>query len=133
MTQHFDFAFTVPATNPCTGNPISAMVTTESVFHITFFTAPGANEVWGTGTDVNRFTTTADPVTGVTFTGQGADWFGFSLNQNNTEMGGTFNLTGVGSDGSHVTIHMVMHITVASFGPPPVITSNVNIASATCH
>src|SRR5689334_9685903 len=102
MTQHGDFTFSIGAFNPCTGNPITLTLHTESVFHITYFTAPGANEFWITGTDADTFATSPDPVTGVTFSGHGADWFGGALNQNNTTMGSTFNLQGIGTDGSHL-------------------------------
>ena len=132
MTQHGDFTFSMGVLNPCTGNPISLTLHTESVLHMTYFTAPGANEFWITGTDADTFTTSPDPVTGVTFSGHGADWFGGAFNQNNTTMGSTFNLQGIGTDGSHLSAHFVMRITVASFGPPPVITANVNDARVTC-
>jgi hypothetical protein len=132
ITQHGDFTSTMQVLNPCTGNLIWLTLNTESVFHVTYFTAPGANEFWVTGTDADTFTTSPDPVTSVTFSGHGADWFGGAFNQNNTTMGSTFNLQGTGSDGSHLSAHFVMRLTVASFGPPPVITANVNVARVTC-
>lgn len=132
ITQHGDFTYSMSVLNPCTGNPVSLTLNTESVFHITFFTAPGANEFWVTATNADTFMTSPDPVTGVTYSGHGADWFGGAFNQNNTTMGGTFNLQGTGTDGSHIAAHFLTRITVASFGPPPVITANVNDARLTC-
>ena len=55
----------MPAINPCTGNPAVLTLNSESVLHITYFTAPGANEFWITDTNVDQFTTSPDPVTGV--------------------------------------------------------------------
>ncbi len=133
MTQHADLTVSMPATNPCTGNPAVLTLSSESVLHITYFTAPGANEFWITGTDVDQFTTSPDPQTGVTYSGQGADWFGASINQSNMTSGNTFNLEGTGTDGSHVSAHFLMRITVASFGPPPVVTANFTNSSLTCR
>lgn len=133
ITQHFDLTSTSPATNPCTGNSVSMTLSSESVQHVTFFTAPGANEVWFTQTNVDQFTTSPDPVTGVTYSGQGADWFGASFNRNNMTFGATFNLHGVGSDGTHVSVHLVTRYTVASFGPPPVVTANFTDSSMSCR
>ncbi len=132
VTQHGDFTVSMPVINPCTGSLILLTLNTESVFHMTYFTAPGANEFWFTGTDVDTASTSPDPANGVTYSGHGADWFGGSLNQNNTVMGSTFNLQLTGTDGSRISAHFLMHITVASFGPPPVVTSSINVARVTC-
>jgi hypothetical protein len=105
---------------------------TESVMHMTYFTALGANEFWFTGTDVDTASTSPDKANGVTYSGHGADWFGGNLNQNNTVMGSTFNLQLTGTDGSRISAHFLRHITVASFGPPPVVTSTIDIARVTC-
>jgi hypothetical protein len=132
ITQHGDFTFGMPVINPCTGSSIFLTLNTESVMHMTYFTAPGANEFWGTGTDVDTASTSPDPANGVTYSGHGADWFGFRLNQNNMGSGSTFNLHLTGTDGSRISAHFLMHTTVASFGPPPVVTSNISVARVTC-
>jgi len=132
ITQHGDFTFGMPVINPCTGSSIFLTLNTESVFHMTYFTAPGANEFWVTGTDAYTASTSPDPATGVTYSGHGADWFGGSLNQNNSVMGSTLDLQLAGTDGSRISAHFLMHVTVASFGPPPVVTSNINVARVTC-
>ncbi len=132
VTQHGDFTSVMQVQNPCTGSLIYLTLNTESVFHMTYFTAPGANEFWITGTDADTASTSPDPANGVTYSGHGADWFGGNLNQNNTVMGSTFNLHLTGTDGSRISAHFLMHVTVASFGPPPVVTSNINVAQVTC-
>jgi hypothetical protein len=132
VTQHGDFTFSMPVINPCTGSSILLTVNTESVFHITFFSAPGATEFWLTGTDAATASTSADPSTGATYSGHAADWFGGNLNQNNLVMSSTFDLELSGTDGSRISAHFLRHITVASFGPPPVVTSTIDIARVTC-
>jgi hypothetical protein len=83
-----------------------------AVFHIT---VNQAGDVWATSTQEGTFTLlTAPPV--VTFTGHLTGWFGQSINNKNFVFHSTFNVTATGSDGSHVTLHMVFHWSTSASG-----------------
>lgn len=49
--------------------------------------------------------------TGVIYTGHFTSWFGGRVNPRTTVFSGTFNVNGVGSDGSRVSGHFVGHVT----------------------
>ena len=119
FTQHGqnDVLFSNPSTNPCTGEPgtITAIATND-VFHVTAFTAPGRDEFWVTGTAEGTITLTPDDPTGVSASGHFVSWFGESSNNKNDVQHDTFNAILIGSDGSHVGIHMVDHLSISASG-----------------
>ena len=99
--------------NPCTGAPETVTITGNNVSHITTL-ANGTS--WATGTSEGTFTFVPTDPTQPTYTGHFTDWFGDNNNlQNGTETS-TFNLHGVGSDGSTLTFHEVTHLSVTATG-----------------
>jgi hypothetical protein len=123
FTQNFHNAtqtFAPPdpmAANPCTGVPGTLTLVYNGVFHVTVLTSGvGAGTGWATFTATGDFTLAQ--VDGVTFTGHFTAWDGDSFNLKNFVATGILNIQGTGSDGSSLTVHAVMHITVL-LGPPP--------------
>lgn len=84
-----------------------------AVFHITI---NKADDVWATSTEQGTFTLVSSGSPVVTFTGHITGWFGESVNNQNFVFHSTFNVTGTGSDGSHVSLHMVMHWSTSASG-----------------
>jgi hypothetical protein len=84
-----------------------------AVFHVTI---NKAGDFWGTSTQEGTFTlvTSGSPV--VTYTGHLTGWFGESINNQNFVLHSTFNVTATGSDGSRVSLHMVMHWSTSASG-----------------
>jgi hypothetical protein len=123
---HDDVLFSGPSTNPCTGEPgtITAIATND-VFHVTEFTSPGRDEFWVTGTSEGTITFTPDDPSGVSASGHFASWFGESSNNQNDVQHDTFNATLTGSDGSHVGVHMVDHLSTNANGVVTVVFDNV--------
>lgn len=118
--------FSMPAANPCTGEPgtIEATARTE-VFHVTSFT--NGDEFWVTGTAEGLATFTPNDPHGVSANGHFATWFGESANNKNDVQHdtGTFVLTG--SDGSHVVAHMANHLSTNANGVVTVTFSNFTV------
>ena len=75
------------------------------VFHITI---NKAGDEWDTGTVEGGLVFAAD--TGVVYTGHFTQWFGDSLNNQNAVMHFTANYVATGSDGSHLSLHMDLHL-----------------------
>ena len=119
ITQHANnvVLFSTPVTNPCNGETgtLTAVAANE-VFHVTFFTAPGADEFWMTGTDEGTATITPDTPGGGSASGHFVSWFGESSNNHNDvkHSTNTFNLTG--SDGTHVVMHETFHLSTSATG-----------------
>jgi hypothetical protein len=119
FTQHANnvVLFSTPVTNPCNGEKgtLTAIAANE-VFHETFFTAPGADEFWVTGTDEGTATITPDTPGGGSASGHFVSWFGESSNNQNDvqHATNTFNLTG--SDGTHVVMHETFHLSTSATG-----------------
>ncbi len=109
------FTMPVPPTTCPDGSVIPGGVVTvnvdNSVFHITI---NGAGDSWNTGTAQGTFVFVT--TTGVTYTGPFATWFGAADNNQNGVVHSTFNAEGVGSDGSHISIHFEMHASVSASG-----------------
>jgi hypothetical protein len=109
------FTMTVPPTTCPDGSVIPGGVVTvnvdNSVFHLTI---NGAGDAWATGTSQGTFVFAT--TTGVTYTGPFATWFGDESNSQNFVLHSTFNAVGVGSDGSHISIHFEMHASISASG-----------------
>jgi hypothetical protein len=120
--------FSDTVTNPCTGEPgtISAIAANE-VFHVTFFT--NGDEFWVTGTDEGTATFTPDNPNGVSASGHFAAWFGESFNEKNDVQHDIFNLTLTNTDGSHIVVHEITHLSTNATG---VVTVNFDKMSVSC-
>jgi hypothetical protein len=126
---HNDLFFTNPATNPCTGESgtITAIATND-VFHVTAFTAPGRDEFWVTGTGEGTITFTPDNPGGVSASGHFAAWFGESSNNQNDVQHDTFSAVLTTSDGQHITVHMVDHLSTNANGVVTVVFDKVSMS-----
>jgi hypothetical protein len=82
-----------------------------AIFHITI---NAASDFWATSTQEGTFVLLS--TSGVTFTGHIAGWFGESVNNQNFVFHSTFNVVATGSDGSHVSFHMVSHLSTSADG-----------------
>jgi len=122
---HNDTLFSFPVTNPCTGaSGTLTAVSANDVFHVTFFTAPGADEFWVTGTGEGTATFTPDDPNGISASGHFAAWFGESGNNKNDVQHDTNNFQLIGSDGSRTTVHAVDHLSTNANGVVTVSFSN---------
>jgi hypothetical protein len=120
--------FSDAVTNPCTGEPgtLTAIAANE-VFHVTFFT--NGDEFWVTGTDEGMATFTPDNPNGVSASGHFAAWFGESFNEKNDVQHDIFNLTLTNTDGSHIFVHEITHLSTNATG---VVTVNFDKMSVSC-
>ena len=114
--------------NPCTGEPGVLTATAHTgVFHTTTFaTGP---EIWLTTTAEGTATFTPDDPNGVTATGHFAEWFGVSANNKNEVDHDTSTFQLKGTDGSHITVHEVIHFSTNANGS---ITGNFDNMSVHC-
>ena len=87
--------------NPCTGDPGTVSAVENQIFHGTI----NKTGSWFTGTVEGKFTFTPDDPSKVTYTGHFATWFGDENNLRNGVEHSTFNVNGIGSDGSHLQFH----------------------------
>ena len=108
QTDNFHGTYQTTDTNPCTGNTIDLTQTANQVQHVTFF--PGGDEVWGTFTEEDKVVG-VDEGTGVTYTGHSTFWGNFNVNEKNANDTFTGSIHVVGSDGSSISYHEVMHET----------------------
>lgn len=118
--QH-DVVMTFANPNPCTGDPGTVTTIENQVFHGTV-NKTGSSF---TGTSEGTFSYVPDDPTKPSFTGHFATWFGDNLRRG-VEVS-TFNVTGVGSDGSRLEFH---DNTRATLNPDGTVT--VTFDHATC-
>lgn len=118
ITQTFHNAIqTMPAANPCTGDPGMVTITYNGVAHATFLTSGvGAGTGWETFTATGDFVFTPNDLTKPTFTGNFTAWDGENINLQNFAATAIFVLHGTGSDGSTLTFHDVAHFSVSASG-----------------
>ena len=124
--------------DPATGVGIASRIDLASINEVFHINVNAAQDFWATGTvegnffiqpvlatlsppdaNGNRTPTPPNPpaVPGaVTYSGHVATWFGISSNLKNGVMHSTFNLTGTGSDGSTLTFHAVLHLSISASG-----------------
>ena|SRR5690348_10122480 len=122
---HNDTLFSMPVVNPCTGAPGTlTAVAANDVFHVTFFTAPGADEFWVTGTAEGTATFTPDDPSGISASGHFASWFGESSNNKNDVQHDTNTFQLIGTDGSRATVHATDHLSTNANGVVTVNFSN---------
>ena len=122
---HNDLLFSFPIKNPCTGAAGTvAAVAANDVFHVTFFTAPGADEFWITGTGEGTATFTPNNPSDISASGHFAAWFGESTNNQNDVQHDINNFQLIGTDGSRTTIHATDHLSTNANGVVTVSFSN---------
>jgi hypothetical protein len=88
--------------NPCTGDLGTLTLTYNDAFHGTVL-ANGTS--WFTGTITGSLVWVPDDSSKPTYTGHFAQWFGDENNLKNDVEPSTFNVTAIGSDGSHLVFH----------------------------
>ena len=104
-----------PGANPCTGDPGTITLNdNHSIFHVN---VNGAGDVWVTGTDGGAASFVADSSSAPSGSGTWTSWFGGSLNSTNTVLHSTMHLGIHLSDGSTVTMHDTMHMTIKGMTP----------------
>lgn len=107
--------FDQPITNPCTGAPGTITATAHTGFeHVTYFTT--GPELWFTSTAEGLATFTPDDPKGVSANGHFAEWFGVSINNKNVVQSNTSTFQLQGSDGSHIVVHEVIHVSTNANG-----------------
>lgn len=108
---------TMSSENPCTHAPGTVTLTYNGVFH---FTVNKAGDFWDTGNQTGDFVFIPDVIPGVapqpSYTGHFHFWFGDSINNRNMVDHSTFQVNGVGSDGSTLQFHEVAHFSVSASG-----------------
>ncbi len=115
FTQHFHNATaSMPVPNPCSGVPGTVTLTYNGVFHVTMDTSTGTGHF--TATQTGDFVFVPDDSTQPTYTGHFTIWDGANVNFTNFTATDTFNLRGIGSDGSVLAFHMDDHITINATG-----------------
>jgi hypothetical protein len=114
LTQNFiDSTQTFPVPSLCGSGNGTLTFTFNAVFHVTFLTSGvGAGTGWGTFTQTGTFVFTPFDPTLPTFTGMLTGWDGFNFNLNNFAFTSIFVVHATGSDGSTLTFHDAMHITI---------------------
>jgi hypothetical protein len=113
--EHNVLFFTNQSPNPCTGEPGTfTAVAANTIFHVTFFET--SDEFWVTGTAEGTATFTPENPEGVSASGHFATWFGASGNNKNEVEHNTQTFILQGSDGSHVAIHAVSHLSTNGRG-----------------
>jgi hypothetical protein len=98
--------------NPCTGALATLTIIYNGVVHV----AVNSNGDWVTGTETGTFDLTPVDATQPSYTGHFTSWFGGSDNRQNSVDHATFTVHGVGSDGSTLTFHDTMHVSVSASG-----------------
>jgi hypothetical protein len=128
ITQQYrdTLLFSQPVTNPCTGAPGTITGTAATGFeHVTYFTT--GPELWFTSTAEGMATFTPDDPKGVSASGHFAEWFGASVNNRNVVQSNTSTFRLKGSDGSHIVLHEVIHVSTNANGVITVSFDNVGI------
>lgn len=111
--------------NPCSGVLGTATMITNSIIHVN---VNGAGDVWITETATSHFTFVPNSPGPPSYHGEFTFWFGESLNNQNTVITDIGNIVVNGSDGSQITLHIVMHFSISASG----IVNKFQIVSATC-
>jgi hypothetical protein len=107
----------LPFPTPCTGVPGSFEVTQNGVLPVTVLTAgPSAGTSWATGTMTDDFVFILMDLTQPSYTGHATARFGDNNTRQNGTAPATVTILGVGSDGSMLDLHDVMHLSVSATG-----------------
>ena len=130
LTQTFhDATMSFGSPNPCTGVFGTVDLTFNGVAHVTFLTSGvGAGTGWATFTATGSLTVTQ--TNGVVFTGNFTAWDGQNMNLNNFAATSILVIHATGSDGSSLSFHEVLHLTVNITSSGPVVV--VSFDKPTC-
>jgi hypothetical protein len=113
-TIHFSDTISFAEVNPCTGATGTQTDTFKGVTHVTALPDGSFHE---TTTVTTRFTFVPDDPSQPTYTGKSTFWAGANLNsQNNFTATATLSFHAKGSDGSRITGHVVVHVTLHADG-----------------
>jgi hypothetical protein len=113
-TTHFSGTDSFPDVNPCTGATGTLTSTFKGVTHVTALPDGSFHD---TTTITDRITFVPDDPSQPTYTGKSTTWFGANLNsQNNFTATFTTRFMVKGSDGSRITGHLVVHVTLHADG-----------------
>lgn len=114
ITQTFHNAVTtMPSANPCSGVPGNVMLTYNGVIH---YTIDKAGDFWTTGNQTGDFSFIPSVASQPSYTGHFHNWFGESDNRQNNVNHFTFQVQGVGSDGSVLSFHETEHVSTDANG-----------------
>jgi hypothetical protein len=104
-----------PGADPCnpTDTGTITMNNTQDVFHVT---VNGAGDVWLTNTDSGTVSFVPDDSTMAGGSGHWTAWFGGSLNRNSAVLHSTFNIAVHLSDGTTLTSHETVHMSMSASG-----------------
>jgi hypothetical protein len=113
-----DLTLTSPSNVLCVdppNGPLTGTVTANygEVFHET---VNQAGDAWFTSTVTGDLSFIPFDSSRPSYTGHFESWFGASINQNNAVFHDTTNNTLIGSDGSHVSFHMIDHMAISASG-----------------
>jgi hypothetical protein len=104
----------VPCVDPPNGPPTGELTLTYGeVFHVT---VNEAGDGWLTSTVTGNLSFTPFDLSRPSYTGHFESWFGASFNLNNAVFQDTTNNTAIGSDGSHLSFHMIGHMSISASG-----------------
>jgi hypothetical protein len=104
----------VPCVDPPNGPPTGIVnLSYGEVFHET---VNQAGDGWFTSTVTGDFSFIPFDSSRPSYTGHFESWFGASINRNNAVFHDTNNTTGTGSDGSHLSFHMIDHMAISASG-----------------
>ena len=108
------FSTNVPCVDPPNGPPTGTLTFAYGdVFHLT---VNKAGDAWMTSTVTGDADFIPYDSSRPSYTGHFETWFGASFNQNNTVLHDTNNFTLKGSDGSHISVHMIDHMSISASG-----------------
>jgi hypothetical protein len=108
------FQTNVPCVDPPNGPPTGVLTATYSeVFHET---VNQAGDGWFTSTVTGGLSFIPYDSSHPSYTGHFESWMGASFNLNNVVLHDTNNTTLTGSDGSHLSIHMIDHMSISASG-----------------
>jgi hypothetical protein len=108
------FYTNVPCVDPANGPPTGILTATYSeVFHET---VNQAGDGWLTSTVTGDMSFIPYDSSRPSYTGHFMSWFGASFNRNNSVLHDTSNTSLRGSDGSHLSVHMVDHTSISASG-----------------
>lgn len=113
-----DLTQTSPTNVPCVDpptDPPTGMITLNygEVFHET---VNQAGDAWFTSTVTGDFSFIPFDLSRPSYTGHFESWFGASINRNNEVFHDITNNTATGSDGSHLSFHMIDHMAISASG-----------------
>ena len=114
FTQTFHGTFPTIVVGPLCGAPAGTLSGSgNQIFHIT---VNGAGDTWITTTEEESFTLVQNNPSLPTYSGHLEVWFGASLNNSNAVTHDVFNVHATGSDGSMISFHILVHLSLSANG-----------------